>query len=727
MAKKTSKSPEKLSSTNKGKGSASSGSKQSQANQRFFSRNRLSVILFCLTFVVFGNSIYNEYALDDEFYTAGSNKLTQKGLKGIPEIFSTRTFSNNDGSGYSYRPAALTSFAIEIQLFGEKARTSHFINVLIYAFTLILLFSILKRWFKNQGDWFSFFVCLIFLVHPIHTEVVANIKCRDELLAFFFVLVTIRLVWMHLETNKPWLWPLMGLAFLLAVLSKTSIAAFFLLIPISVWYFADLSWKKAASYILPMIGAVLFVKFVLLTRIPEMSRTLQGFENPVGSMTYSQQSATAAYAMGRYLYLMFIPFPLIFYYGLNEVPVCTWSSPIVILSAIAHLALIGWMIVELKKKSVIGFGILMYGANLILFSNLIAPAPGIMAERFAYSASLGFIIVVVTLLFRFTKVDPASFSWKAPNYSLVRNVLLLLVVLFGIRSIVRNEAWQDKETLYRNDVELAPESAKINMLLASYLSSQGAQMSFESQRHMQQAQQLMQQGQQQAAAIQQDSARIVRDQSYAIFREARQYYLQATTVFPDYYTAWSNLGTAYYFTHEYRGGIPFFKKAIEINPGYAEAYFNLGMSYEQIARTKTDTNLALLDSSFYFFEQGLLHDSSYVNSAEQLSRIIFTYRKDSAMALHVLNEAAKDNPLSDVPWNAMSSIFFQSKDTASGLLALETAARLNPDNFNRLANLANYYNSKGNTSKAEYYKALYDQKVAEYQQKQKLIGKEKRR
>lgn len=727
MAKKSSKSTEKHQGVPKAGNSAGATTKSGSNTQGFFKRNRLYVILFCLSFVVFGNSIYNEYALDDEFYTAGSNKLTQKGIDGIPEIFSTRTFSNNDGSGYSYRPVALTSFALEIQFFGEKAHTSHFINVLLYALTLILLFSILKRWFVKQGDWFAFFVCLIFIVHPIHTEVVANIKCRDELLAFFFVLVTIRLVWMHLETKKPWLWPLMGIAFLLAVLSKTSIAAFFLLIPISVWYFADVSWKKAALYLLPMIGAFLIVKFVLLARIPEMSRTLQGFENPVGSMPYSQQSATAAYVMGRYLYLMFIPFPLIFYYGLNEVPVCTWSNPIVILSAIAHLALIGWMIVELKKKSIIGFGILMYGANLILFSNLLAPAPGIMAERFAYSASLGFIIVIVALLFRIAKLEPLSFAWKSPSYSRIRTIVLCVVVLFGLRSIIRNEAWQDKETLYRNDVELAPESAKINMLLASFLSSKGAQMSFESQRHMQKAQQYMQMGQQQAAAIQQDSARITRDESYAIFREARQYYVQATTVFPDYYTAWSNLGTAYYFTHEYRGGIPFFKKAIEINPEYAEAYFNLGMSYEQIARTKTDTNLALLDSSFYFFEEGLKHDSSYVNSAEQLSRMIFTYRHDSIMALHVLNEAAKDNPLSDVPWNAMSSIYFQSKDTASGLIALETAARLNPDNFNRLANLANYYNSKGNASKAEYYKTLYDQKVAEYQQKQKLLGKENKR
>lgn len=722
MAKKTVKSPEKPTTGAKTAAPRGSGPKSGSKSPGFFRRNRLAILLFCLTFVVFGNSIYNGYALDDEFYTAGSNKLTQKGAKGIPEIFKTRTFFNNDGSGYSYRPVALTSFALEIQLFGEKPHTSHFINVLIYAFTLVLLFGVLRKWFVKQGDWFAFMVAGIFLVHPIHTEVVANIKCRDELLAFFFILVAIRFVWMHLETGKAWLWPLITLAFTCAMLSKTSVAAFFVLIPLSVWYFTDKTWKQAAMYAAPLVGALILVKFVLIPQLPEMSRTLQGFENPVGSMGYAQQSATAAYVMGRYLYLLFIPFPLVFYYGLNEVPVCSWSDPLVLLSLVVHIAMAWWLVVEFRKKSIVAFGLLVYGSNLILFSNLVWPAPGIMAERFAYAASLGMIIVIVALLFRYLKLDALSFSWKSPAYSRVRIVFLCVMVLFGLRSIIRNEAWEDKETLYRNDVELAPESAKINMLLASLLSSKGAQTNFDAQRHFQNAQRLAAQGQQQAAAIQQDSGQQVRNEAYNLFREARQYYLQATNVFPEYYTAWSNLGTAYYFTHEYRGGIPYFKKAISIKPSYAEAYFNLGMSYEQLAKEGDKLDPVLLDSSFYYFEEGLRQDSSYVNTAEQLSRMIFSYRRDSVMALHVLNKAAMDNPKSDVPWNAMSSIYFQTQDTANGVAALEMAAKLNPDNVNRLGNLANYFYRKGDLEKAGYYKTLFDQKNAEYQRRSQLLG-----
>lgn len=700
------------------------GKPKAAINAGFMSRNRLHIVLFCLVFVVFGNSIFNGYALDDEFYTAGNNQLTQKGLKGIPEIFKTRTFFNNDGSGYSYRPVALTSFAIEIQLFGEKAKTSHFINVLIYAFTLVLLFGLLRKWFKAQGDWFAFFVSLLFLVHPIHTEVVDNIKSRDELLAFFFSICTLRFIWKQIETGAKWAWAAASGCFLLAVLSKTSVAPFVALIPFSVWYFTDKKWWQAAVYITPLVVAIIIVKFVFLSQVPEMSRTLQGFENPIRDMSFGQLSATSMYVLGRYLYLMFIPHPLIFYYGLNEVPICSWSNPLIILALIVYLALAVWTWFEFRKKTIAGFGMIFFVANIILFSNLFGAAPGLMAERFAYSASLGIIIVAVDLIFRFSKTIPESFDWKSEAYKKIRWVFIIVAVLFSIRSIVRNETWQNKETLYRNDVELAPESAKINMLLGSLLSAQAAQKDMEARQIYSQAQQLMMQGNQGGAQQAQAYARLKRDSATELFNEAKIYYAKATEVFPAYFTAWSNLGTAYYFTREYRSGIPYFKKAIEIKKDYAEAYFNLGMSYEQMAMTKGNvTDSVLLDSSVYYFEEGLRIDPKYVNSADQLSRIYYQHYGDSVSAIQMLERTAAANPKSDVPWNAMSSIYFQTKDTVNAVRVLEKAAEINPNNTQRLQRLAMYFSMHGNAEKYNYYNNLLQQKEAEWKRRQRMIGK----
>lgn len=718
-AKKASKNP---------KSQVKKDSKERQGNFKrgFLKRNRLPIVLFCLVFLVFGNGIFNGYALDDEFYTAGNNQLTQKGLRGIPEIFKTRTFFNNDGSGYSYRPIALTSFALEIQLFGEKPKTSHFINVLLYAFTLVLLFGVLRKWFKAQGDWFAFFVCLLFLVHPIHTEVVDNIKCRDELLAFFFSICTIHFLWKQIETGSKWPWVAASVSFLFAIMSKTSVAPFVALIPFSVWYFTDKKWWQAALYVTPLIVAVLIVKFVFLSHLPEMSRTLQGFENPIKEMNAGQLTATSMYVLGRYLYLMFIPYPLIFYYGLNEVPICSWSNPLIILALVVYLALAVWTWFEFRKKSIAGFGMIFFVANIILFSNLFGAAPGLMAERFAYSASLGIVIVAVDLVFRFTKKNSLTFDWKSETYKNIKWGFVIVAALFAVRSIGRNETWQNKETLYRNDVELAPESAKINMLLGSLLSAKAAQLNYTAQQYYSYAQQLAAQGMQRNAAMYQDTARMKRDSAYDLFHEARDYYQQAVNVFPTYYTAWSNLGTAYYFTKEYRLGIPYFRKAIEIKKDYAEAYFNLGMSYEQMSMDKgVVKDSVLLDSAIYFFEEGLRQDAKYVGTAEQLSRVYYQHFGDSATAIQILQQSAEANPKSDIPWNAMGNIYLQCNDTVTAVAKLEKAAELGPDNINRLRNLANYFSMHGDQQKAGYYASLAQQKEAEQKRKMRLLGKDK--
>lgn len=679
----------------------------------FFVRNRFVVLLFCLSFIVFGNSIFNGYALDDEFYTAGSNSLTQKGLKGIPEIFKTRTFFNNDGTGYSYRPVTLSTFAIEIHLFGEKARTSHFFNVLIYAFTLVLLFGLLRKWFVKQGDWFSFFICLIFLVHPLHTEVVSNIKCRDELLVFFFGVLMLRFIWRHIETKEWWTIAVSTLCFCLAMLSKTTVLPLIVLAPLAVWYFTDKKWWSGIIYVLPIIVVVVFIKVVVMSRLPEMSRTLQGFENPIREMDASQLTATASYVLGRYLWLHFIPYPLIFYYGLKEVPICSWGDVTVILSFVTYLAIAVWTWFEFRKKSVAGFGLLFYLGNILLFSNLFGAAPGIMAERFTYMASLGFAIVLIEMVFRFAKIVPENFEWKSASSNKVKWIVVSIAALFSLRSIGRNETWEDKETLYRNDVELAPESAKINMLLGSLLSSQAAQINYESQ--------------QMAAQGMQREAQSRKQEAYALFLEAREYYRKATEVFPEYYTAWSNLGTAYYFTRDYRNGIPYFKKALEIKKNYAEAYFNLGMSYEQLSMKEGNViDTMLLDSGVYYFRAGLEQDAKYVSSAEQLSRILMKHYSDSAGAMLVLTEAAKKNPTSDVPWNAMSNIYLQSNDTLSAVRALEKAAELNPNVPNRLRNLSLYFSKHGDPAKANYYGGLFQKQQAELEKKQKMLGKEKK-
>ncbi|CAN5313861.1 hypothetical protein BH09BAC5_BH09BAC5_01030 [soil metagenome] len=716
-------------------------------NKGFFKRNSFQIGIFIIAILVFSNGIGNNYALDDEFYTAGGNKLTQSGIKGIPKIFTSRTFFSNDGSGYSYRPVALASFAIESQFFGEDPHVSHFFNIILYALTAVLIFSILRKWFKSKGDWFSFFICLLFVVHPLHTEVVDNIKCRDELLAMLFTFLSIHLIWKHMETRKIIFLIFYPLCFWAGMLSKLTAVPFYFLIPLAIWFFADekeLSWKnekrnkwvtliiyacfiafliisrkpmgvfitaavailiwfakdkfwKIALYMAPLFLTVMVTVYFQHHNLEPETRTYLAFENPLGEGTgFGQLTATSFYVVGRYLFLHFIPYPLVYYYGSYYVPIISWANPVAIISLLVFMAIGFWTILELRKKSIIAFGLLFFLINIAAYSNFLRPAPGLMAERYTYAASLGFCIVVMTLIFRFMKVDPSAFRWKSAEFKKVRFAIICIALVFAVRSFWRTGDWESKETLYGNDMEYLHESVKANMLYGALISKGALEANFQSR---------IRDGK---GGVRTDNAK--QQEAMTKFIEARTYYKKAAELAPYYHTAWSNLGTQYYFTGDTKEALSYFRKAVSIKDDYAEGWFNVGMAYDKLEQH---------DSAVYAFNKSISSDSSYVNSYEHLSRITVQNEHNPEKALSILQMGARNNPVSEVPWNAMSIIYLQQKDSAHYIAALVRADELNPNNVQRVYNIAQYYQRKGDFVKYNIYMARAEEGRRKMQQEKK--------
>ncbi|MDQ3110749.1 MAG: glycosyltransferase family 39 protein, partial [Bacteroidota bacterium] len=656
--------------------------------------------LFLITFLVFANGVGNKYALDDEFYTNKGNKLTLKGIKGIPEIFKSHTFYNNDGTSYSYRPVTLTTFAIETQLFGESPTVSHFVNVLLYALTIVLLFSILRKWFVTQGNWFSFFICLLFIVHPLHTEVVDNIKCRDELLAILFMLLTIHAIWKHLETKKVYWLILYPLLFWAGMLSKHTAVPFYALIPLTMYFFSDTKWWKIILYVAPLLITTMMTSFFQKHNLQAEIRDYLPFENPLaGNPGFGQLTATSFYVMGRYLYLLIIPHPLVYYYGSYYVPDITWSNPIAIVSLIVYAALGIWALKELRKKSVLGFGLLFFLINIGAYSNLLQRAPGIMAERYTYAASLGFCIVVIVLLSRFMKINLAEFRWKSEESKKFRTVIIVIALLFSVRTVWRTEDWYDKKTLYGNDMEYLEESVKANMLYAALLSYEGTVQNFQSRVDNGR-------GGVRLDKVKQDSAQIN-------FQEAKIHYRKAAELAPYYHTAWSNLGTMYFFSGETDSALFYFKKGVAIKNDYAEGWFNIAKAYDKLEKN---------DSAIYAINKCLAADSAYVNGYDELARQIMKTENNPEKALAVLRTAARKKPNSELPWTGMAGIYAQQKDTVQWVAATERAAEINPTNLQRIYVLAQYFQKSGDINKFNYYNSLVVQgnrKAQEEERKRK--------
>jgi len=200
-----------------------------------------------VSFLIYGNSIKNGYSIDDDFVTTTNpeapNHKIEKGIKGIPEIFSTR-YVESEKQSFEYRPLVLVTYALEYQFFGSNPSVSHFINVLIYALTCVLLFMMLSSLLRKYHIVFPLLITFLFLVHPIHNEVVNNLKSRDELLSFLFGISSLYFFLRRIEFGKWQNLLLAILYFALALLSKKTSIIFIAIIPLTIYFFTSVKLKK---------------------------------------------------------------------------------------------------------------------------------------------------------------------------------------------------------------------------------------------------------------------------------------------------------------------------------------------------------------------------------------------------------------------------------------------------------------------------------------------------
>jgi len=186
------------------------------------------VFIFIVSFVLYGNTIGHYYNMDDVFVVK-DNAMVQKGISAIPEIFSSRYFENSQAK-FGYRPFTKAVYAIEVSLFGVNPHVSHFINLLLYALLAFVMLLWLKRIFAEKVSiLFVWAVLLLWMFHPIHTEVVASLKNREEILYLLFAVWASIHFMNFIETGKWYQLVIALVLFVSSFLSKQSAIALFFL------------------------------------------------------------------------------------------------------------------------------------------------------------------------------------------------------------------------------------------------------------------------------------------------------------------------------------------------------------------------------------------------------------------------------------------------------------------------------------------------------------------
>ncbi len=552
-----------------------------------------AAILIIIGFVFYFNTFSHEAAFDDRMAIT-ENEYVQQGVAGIQDILSKDAYQSylehknggNQLAGGRYRPLSLITFAIEQQVMwvapeketpdakekriaGEMG-TRHVINVFLYVLSLLAVLYFLRMVVFPDNEIIAFLATLIFAIHPIHTEVVANVKSRDEILSVLFISLTFIKAYSYKETKKITDLVLAMLCFFLALLSKEYAVTLTLLLPLGFYLFKNeplgFSFKTSLPYLVP------FVLYVLL-RFSAVSPAAEGAENNVMNNPYlfaggAQKFATEIAVLLNYLKLLIFPDVLVADYSYNQVPYTTFSDPMVWLSLTVHIGLVVAMVILIKKRHVVGFAIAFYLVNLALVSNLFINVGAPMGERLVYHSSVGFAIAIAFLLYKgFGKMNIAAISKIG-----LAGFMILLVLVSGFKTIERNRDWKNDETLFLGDVNRSPNSALVNNNAAAACMSE-------------------------AKKNKKDIP--VRNEW---FTKAIKYFDKAISVNPKYMLCYLNRGLSYYNMGNQERALADWDTVRKYEPGQAniDKYLTTVGKYffSQGQKQKSSTNI---DSTIFFF------------------------------------------------------------------------------------------------------------------------------
>lgn len=457
-----------------------------------------SLFIAVLSIAIYFNSIENQYALDDGIVIE-KNEFVQEGISGIDSImgkdafhsFYTQMGAINELPNGRYRPLSIVTFAIEQEMFGitteyktlkekqnpiskeeqarldEKAKlepglakTRHLVNVLMYALGGIIVLLFLQQHLLQHRPDIGFIAALIFVVHPIHTEVVSNVKSRDEIMSLIFILLTLMFVLRH-SNSRSKLDLLAGMGFmLLALLSKEYGVALLALIPILLYVKRSYSLGKAITATMPFVGVVVIYIIMRFSAImPGGGGAPEVLNDPYLYASAVEKFATRLYMPVNYIKLLIFPHPLSSDYSYSHFPFHSLGSPMLWVSVIVHVFLVVAAFRLTARRHILGFALFFYLLNLALVANIFISLGATMGERLIYHSSLGFAILV-----GYGVVEGA---WKIPAAVPVKRlaaggVVAVVAVLFCIKTYNRNFDWKNDFTLFTTDVKTVPNSILAN-------------------------------------------------------------------------------------------------------------------------------------------------------------------------------------------------------------------------------------------------------------------------
>ncbi|MEO5509971.1 MAG: hypothetical protein ABIS27_05020, partial [Longimicrobiales bacterium] len=411
------------------------------------------VIVGLVAVAVYALSLFNMFAYDDVAVISLDKRVHSLSI--LRSIFSI-SYWNNEAQGL-YRPLVTGSFAVDWAVAQNHPGWFHFVNVVWNAAACILAFLLLAELFPIAP---ALGGALIFAVHPVHVEAVANIVGRAELMAAAFMFLA-ALIWLR-SRNRAFIVLAVSTLYMLATMSKESaimLPPLFVLLDLAATRLRlDSAGVKAwlGDRIGPLLAMVAVAALFLIMRaavIPSL-----GPSNIDAALEMASSGPprfyTALQVWPQYLRLLVFPLTLLADYGPRVLmPITELSMPVMAAVAILAGALIGGGAAALRGHGRTALALLWVPIAMLPVSNLLFPIGTILAERTLYLPSFAIAIAVAAAV---AFVDGEAIASRHRRTTL--GFLTLVCVAFTARTIVRIPDWKSTQSIFRAQARTRPDS-----------------------------------------------------------------------------------------------------------------------------------------------------------------------------------------------------------------------------------------------------------------------------
>jgi hypothetical protein len=444
-------------------------------------------LVLLATAALYAPSLRNGFTYDDPYIAASTHPSGRPNamiaeLQPVTAYFRAHYWKGEHAARGEYRPVTILSYAATYHLLGRtgvgEAAAQHALNPLLHLCATALVYRLLRAVRARRDA--ALLGSLVFAVHAVHSEVVASVVGRAELLAFGCGALSLLLA---LGRGAVWRLLCAAAALFLALGSKESAVAWVPFLGL-VWV-ARAMRRDASSAVGPalragalralLVSAVPLALFLalrahVLAALPQPLVVASVDANPLAHVPVHERLLSAVMIWGVGLGKTLLPIHLASDYGRAVFRLVTSPfDPRFLLSGGLLLASGVGGLASLRRQPLLFLAAAAFLGFSFLTSNLPLVIGTIFGERLLYAPSLGLSFALAWLLERRAVAWP---SGCAASGALL-GALALWLCLCAALILERNAAWRSDAALYIADAAAQPRSVKLNVLAADVYRQRG--------------------------------------------------------------------------------------------------------------------------------------------------------------------------------------------------------------------------------------------------------------